>query len=127
MKVGMTLSDDRGLDSEVSRHFGQCSHFLIAEIADGKMTDSQVVPNRLRHGGGGCLAVDGLLDLGVDQVISGGMGLGAQGRFEQAGVKVYGHTGTAKEALAGFLAGKLKNITACRHQHQHHGGCHQEE
>ena len=35
MRIGVTLEDDKGLKSNISMHFGQCSHFLIAEIENG--------------------------------------------------------------------------------------------
>ena len=103
MRLGITLEDEKGLDSNVSLHFGQCGYFLIADIENGKVTNIKVVPNSARHGGGGCVAVDEILKYDISHVIAGGMGMGAQNKFAQAGVQVFGYSGKAKEAIDYFF------------------------
>ena len=121
MKVGVVLEDQRGMEGDVSAHFGQCSYFLIADIdpAGKKVAATHVVPNSAQHGGGGCLAVDEILRHGVTHVIAGGMGMGAQQKFAQAGIAVYAYQGRVKDALAGLLNDGLDGLGACR---EHGGG-----
>ncbi len=120
MKLGITLEDEKGLDSNVSLHFGQCKYFLIANIEGNKIIDTKVVPNTAQHGGGGCVAVDEILKYDVSYVIAGGMGMGAQQKFTQAGVKVSGYQGKAKDAIAVFFDDSLGGLGSCKE----HGECH---
>lgn len=120
MKLGITLEDEKGLDSNVSLHFGQCKYFLIADIEDNRITSTKVVANTAQHGGGGCVAVDEILKYDVTYVIAGGMGMGAQQKFAQAGVKVSGYQGKAQDAVASFINDSLGGLGACKE----HGECH---
>ena len=120
MRLGITLEDEKGLDGNVSQHFGQCSYFLIVDIEKDKVITTKVVANTTQHGGGGCVAVDALLKHDVSHVISGGMGMGAQQKFAQAGTQVSGFSGTVKDAIDCFLKNSLDSLGACRE----HGECH---
>ncbi|MCP4651337.1 MAG: dinitrogenase iron-molybdenum cofactor [PVC group bacterium] len=119
MRLGITLEDEKGMEGDVSLHFGQCKYFLIADIEDNKVKNWEVVANTAVHGGGGCVAVDEILKHNVTHVISGGMGMGAQNKFAQAGIKVAGYTGKVKDAIAAFLQDTIGRLNACRE----HGEC----
>jgi len=116
MRVGVVLEDEKGLDSDVCAHFGQCRFFLIADIdADNKkVADTKIVPNTAVHGGGGCVAVDEILKYEITHVIAGGMGMGAQQKFANAGVKVFGYSGKVKDALDNFINNALGGLDACK-------------
>jgi len=116
MRVGVTLEDDGGLESNVSLHFGQCKYFLIANIEGNKVVNSNVVPNTAVHGGGGCVAVDEILKHNITHVIAGGMGMGAQNKFAQADVKVFGCSGKVKDAVDALIKNNLGGLDAC-HEH----------
>ncbi|MFH1646050.1 MAG: NifB/NifX family molybdenum-iron cluster-binding protein [Candidatus Omnitrophota bacterium] len=120
MKLGITIEDDKGLESNVSMHFGQCPYFLIVDIEGDKVTKSEVASNTAVHGGGGCVAVDELLKHNIDCVISGGMGMGAQQKFAAAGVKVFGYSGSVESAIEALLSESLGNLGSCKD----HGDCH---
>ncbi len=117
MKIGVTLQNSSGLDGAVCPHFGQCSHFLIAEIDNGKISGTKVVSNTAQHGGGGCTAVDEILKYGVTHVISGGMGMGAQQKFKQNGISIFGYNGKVSDAIDSLLKNALGGIDACSHGH----------
>ena len=117
MRIGVTLDDNAGLNSKVSQHFGQCGYFLIADIENNKIQNAKVVPNGVKHGGGGCLAVDAILAHNITHVISGGMGMGAQNKFVDAGVKVFGSSGKAKDAIEALLTDTLGGLKGCDHSH----------
>lgn len=125
MKVGVVLEDESGVEGNVCAHFGQCKFFFIADIDNDnkKITSSRIVPNTAQHGGGGCVAVDEILKYKVTHVIAGGMGMGAQQKFAQAGVKVFGYSGKVKDALEDLIKNALGGLGACR-EHGHGGGCH---
>jgi predicted Fe-Mo cluster-binding NifX family protein len=118
MKVGVVILEDRGLDSEISLHFGQCQNFLIADVDNEKIKDYKIYPNDCVHGGGGCVTVDEILKYGIEAVIAGGMGGGAQMKFSANGVKVFGvDNGTVKEALEKFISNQLGGLDECGHHH----------
>ena len=111
-------------NGQVFQHFGHTQQFKVYEIEDGKMTKS-IVPVTC----GGHSALAGMLEeLGVDTLIGGGIGMGAQVALDNADISLYaGITGSADEAVAKLLAGVLpQNASAnCdHHDHHHHdGGC----
>lgn len=124
MRIGVTLEDNKGLESTVSAHFGQCKYFLIAEIENNAIKSSHVVQNTAEHGGGGCVAVNEIMKYSVTHVIAGGMGMGAQQKFAVAGVKVCGvQGGTAKAAIESMLKKTLGGLGACA-GHGDQGDCH---
>lgn len=120
-RIGITLDDDGGLESGVSQHFGQCQYFCVVDMDGKTIKGSQVVPNTVQHGGGGCRAVDELLRHKITHIIAGGMGIGAQEKFAAAGVKIFSYSGKAKDALNAFLKNTLGGLDACR---EHGGECH---
>lgn len=125
MKVGVVLEDESGLQGDVCAHFGQCKFFFLVDIDQDKkkITGSRIVPNTAVHGGGGCVAVDEILRHEVTHVIAGGMGMGAQQKFAQAGVKIFGYSGRVKDALDDFMNNALGGLNACK-DHGHGGSCH---
>lgn len=120
MRVGITLEDRGGFQSNVAQHFGQCKYFFLLDIEDSKVRTSRIVENTAVHGGGGCVAVDELLKYKVTHVIAGGMGAGAQAKFANAGVQIFGYSGKVKEAIDDFLTKKLGGLSSCKE----HGDCH---
>lgn len=63
---------------------------------------------------------------GVDVLICGGIGAGAQTALANAGIRLYGGvSGSADEAADAFLEDRLEydaNVK-CSHHHHHEGGC----
>ncbi len=125
MRVGVVLEDESGMHGNVCAHFGQCKYFFLADIDKDakKITSTRIVPNTAVHGGGGCVAVDEILKHKVTHVIAGGMGMGAQQKFAQAGVQVFGYSGNVQEALNDFMNNTLGGLDACK-DHGDSGGCH---
>ncbi len=125
MKVGVVLEDESGLNGNVCAHFGQCKFFLLADVDKDKkrITSIKIVPNTAVHGTGGCVAVDEILKYSITHVIAGGMGMGAQQKFAQAGVQIFGYSGNVQKALDEFMNNALGGIDACK-DHGYGGGCH---
>ena len=62
--------------------------------------------------------------MGVNVVISGGMGGGAVNIFNEKDIEVIvGASGNAKAAVEAYLLGTLKSTGSICHKHQHHGEC----
>lgn len=125
MRVGVVLEDDKGVNGNVCSHFGQCKFFLLADIdkVNKKIIGIRTVPNTVIHGGGGCIAVDEILKYDITHVIAGGMGMGAQQKFDQAGVQVFGYKGNVKKALDDFMNDTLGGLGECK-EHGQSGTCH---
>ncbi len=125
MRVGVVLEDESGVKGNVCAHFGQCKFFLLADIDKDKkkITSTRIVPNTSVHGGGGCVAVDEILKYKITHVIAGGMGMGAQQKFAQAGVQVFGYSGNVQKGLNDFMDNTLGGLDACK-DHGESGSCH---
>lgn len=120
MRIAVTYEN-----GEIFQHFGHTEQFKVYDVEDGKILSSEVVgTNGSGHG-----ALAGILSaLHVDVLICGGIGAGAQTALAAAGIKLYGGvSGSADEAVAALLAGKLAfdpDAHCDHHDHQHGGGEH---
>ncbi|HRZ87411.1 MAG TPA: NifB/NifX family molybdenum-iron cluster-binding protein [bacterium] len=122
MRIGIPIEEYKGLNTDVSAHFGQCRNFLLVDVADNKIKETRIVPNGAAHGGGGCLAVDELLKHDITDVVAGGMGMNAQHKFGRAGVRIFAYQGKVQDAINELLKGSLGGLDACSHHGD--GGCH---
>ena len=100
MKIAVTHEN-----GQIFQHFGHTEQFKVYTVENGKVTDTTVVDtNGQGHG-----ALAGLLKtIGVDAIICGGIGGGAQMALAEAGIKLFGGvSGFCDEAVEALLAGKL--------------------
>lgn len=114
MKIAVTY--DNG---QIFQHFGHTELFKFYNIEDGKIISTAVMPTL----GSGHGALAGFLSsMGVDTLICGGIGGGAQVALTQAGITLYGGvTGSADEAVQSLLEGKLSYDTAVQCSHHSEG------
>ena len=115
MKIAVTY--DSG---DVYGHFGHTEQFKIYDIVDGMLADSRVVSTN----GSGHGALAGFLaGHGVDCLICGGIGPGAQAALAQAGIRLYaGCTGSADDRVSELLAGSLAHADGATCDHHHDEG-----
>lgn len=117
--IVLTASEDRGLDSAMSLHFGHCSHFVLVQVdRDNRVAGMEVRPNPYaeRHEPGQIPQY--VAALGADVVVAGGMGEKAIEWFRRSGVDVAtGARGSVAETLDAYLAGAVAGATGCRHDH----------
>lgn len=118
MKIAVTYEN-----GQIFQHFGHTEEFKVYEVEDGKVVKSEVMGSN----GSGHGALAGLLfNSGVDVLICGGIGGGAQNALAQAGIKLYGGvSGSADAAVEALLAGKLDynpNVKCNHHDHEHGEG-----
>ena len=120
MKIAVTYENGR-----VFQHFGHTEQFKIYEAENGQVVSSRIVPTAGQ--GHGALAAF-LAANGVDALICGGIGGGAQMALAEAGIRLYGGVqGAADEAVAALLAGTLGYDPAVHcdhHDHEHGTGAH---
>ena len=116
MKIAVTY--DNG---QVFQHFGHSAQFKLYEVSGGMILNTAVVDTN----GSGHGALAGFLKQnGVDTLIWGGIGGGAQAALAQAGIRLYGGvSGAADAAVLALLAGKLgyDPDVHCTHHDEAHG------
>ena len=123
MKIAVTY--DNG---EIFQHFGKTESFKVYEVEDNKVVSSEVIgSNGTGHG-----ALAGLLaEQGVNVLICGGIGGGAQTALTEAGIELCaGAQGNTDQAVESYLKGELVSSGAnCDHHHheeRHSCGSHEE-
>ena len=119
MKIAVTYEN-----GEIFQHFGHTETFKIYDIAAGKVVSAEVVDTT----GSGHGALAGFLVAhGVDTLICGGIGGGAQNALAQAGIRLFGGvSGNADEAVNALLAGNLgynPNVHCDHHDHEAGHSC----
>jgi len=105
----------------VTEHFGHCETFIIYEVESNKIVNVETIPNPGHKPG---FLPNYLNDLGVNVIISGGMGGGAIDIFNEKNIEVIvGATGDAQTVAEEYLQGKLKSTGSVCHEHQHSDEC----
>jgi predicted Fe-Mo cluster-binding NifX family protein len=105
----------------VTEHFGHCLNFNIFEADNNQIVNSQSIPNPGHRPG---FLPNFLNDLGVNVIISGGMGAGAIDIFNEKDIEVIvGVRGEARTAAQQYLEGVLKSTGSVCHEHMHHDEC----
>ena len=121
MKIAVTY--DNG---NVFQHFGKTESFKVYEVQDQKVVSSEVISSN----GSGHGALAGLLaEQGVDVLICGGIGGGAQAALSEAGIELCaGAQGNTDEAVEAYLKGELVSSGVnCDHHGEGHSCGHHEE
>ena len=117
MKIAVTYGD-----GQIFQHFGHTAQFKLYEVAEGKVVRAEVVDT---NGSGHGVLAGFLMQQGVDTLICGGIGGGAQMALAAAGIKLYGGvSGSADAAVEALLAGNLDYNPAvkCNHHGEHGEG-----
>lgn len=128
MNLCIPVTEDKGLKSPVSAHFGSAPLFIVV---DTDSSSCRSLPNKdLHHGHGMCMPVQLLQGEQIDAIAVGGIGMGAINKLRAANVRVFiSGEATVEETVAAFKSGSLSEATpatACgRHgQGPHlHGNC----
>ncbi len=121
MKIAVTYEN-----GQIFQHFGHTEEFKVYEVEEGKVIASEVVST---NGSGHGALAEILQELGVQVLICGGIGGGAQMALASVGIQLFGGVvGDADEAVAALLAGSLAfnpNVQCNHHgeHHHHEGGC----
>lgn len=107
MRVAVPSTDDRGLESEISAHFGRAQYYTLVDIENGEIAGYKVVKCPFSEHGPGDIP-NFLRSLGVNVIIAYGMGRRAQDFFNSMGIEVVtGAYGRIKDVIRAFLSGYL--------------------
>lgn len=117
MKIAVTY--DNG---NVFQHFGKTENFKVYEVEDNKVVSSEVMSSN----GSGHGALAGLLaEQGIEVLICGGIGGGAQAALEEAGIELCaGAQGDTDQVVEAYLSGELVSTGVnCDHHHEDGHSC----
>ena len=121
MKIAVTYENGK-----VFQHFGKTESFKIYEVEDNQIVSSEVISSN----GSGHGALAGLLaEQGIDVLICGGIGGGAQAALADAGIELCaGAQGDTDQAVEAYLKGELLSSGVnCDHHGEGHSCGHHEE
>lgn len=105
----------------VTEHFGHCTNFNIYETDKREIVSSQSIENPGHKPG---FLPNFLNDMGVNTIISGGMGGSAIDIFNEKGIEVVvGANGDAKDAAYKYIRGELQTTGSVCNKHEHHDEC----
>lgn len=119
MRIAVT-AQGTDLDSAMDPRFGRCRSFVIAD-SDSEGFEAFSNDGVMASGGAGTQSAQFLANKGVDAVITGNVGPNAARALEAAGIEVYSTaSGTVRDALRAFKAGKLSAVSGATVD-SHHG------
>lgn len=118
MKIAVTYEN-----GQIFQHFGHTEYMKLYTVENDQVVSSEV----LSTNGSGHGALAGFLrDQGVDVLLCGGIGGGAQAALAEAGIKLYGGvTGEADRAVENLLNHTLMynpNVSCSHHENGHNCG-----
>ncbi|MBQ1901159.1 MAG: FKBP-type peptidyl-prolyl cis-trans isomerase [Lachnospiraceae bacterium] len=111
-------------NGEIFQHFGHANEFKIYSIENGEIVATEMLSAGGAHGHDAMASV--LVENGVEVLICGGMGAGAQSALSAGGVMVFsGAQGDADAAVASYLVGTLtsEGVNCDHHSHNEGEGC----
>ena len=114
MRIAVTYEN-----GNIFQHFGHTEEFKVYEVEEGKVVSSEIIGSN----GSGHGALAGLLnEKGIDVLICGGIGGGAQSALAERGIELCaGAEGNADRAVEAYLRGELINTGAnCDHHGEGH-------
>ena len=118
MRIAVTYEN-----GNIFQHFGHTEQFKLYDVENGAVVNAQLVDS---NGSGHGLLAGFLKQAGVDALICGGIGMGAQMALAEAGIRLYaGVQGPADEAARALAAGTLNYDpdARCDHHEHHDGDC----
>ena len=111
MKIAISSTGKKLTDS-VSEVFARSPYFVIAEIENGKIQETEVIENKIANqlGQAGISAAQLMAEKNVNAVITGNVGPRAFDVLKQFKIDIYYGSGKIEEVLQGFIGGKLEKM-----------------
>ena len=120
-RIVVPVSDDRGIDAQLSQHFGRAPFFAIVDLdEEGHVIGQGTIANTSEHFGGVGLPPDRILQLKPKALITYGLGPKALRIFQDAGVAVLRtEANTVREVVRAYNNNELQELTQGCHQAHH--------
>lgn len=107
--VCIPTSNEGGLLSHVSKHFGKTSYFTFIKLENGKIKEIKAIESTCRHNSGYEAPVDLMLNLKVNVLICGDLGTRSSYILRCNGIEVIsGASGKVKDVLNEWKIGMLQ-------------------
>ena len=121
MKIAISTIDNKGLESNLSPHFGRCPFYIMVETKGEEILSAKGIENPYYSSHEPGMVPEFINKQGVDVMISGGMGRSAINFFKEFEIGVAtGASGTVKETLQAYFEGKLQEAAPCNHEDHDH-------
>ena len=124
MKICIPTINNKGLQSQVSPHFGRASTYTIY---DTKTQEAEIIQNTSDHVGGSCLPAKLFEEKDITIMLCQAIGQGALTQISKQNITVYiGATGTVQEAIDSFQSKQLQVATintVCSNHETHNCNC----
>ncbi len=118
MKVSITCIGEKGMEEEISPHFGRAPAFVVYNDENDEL---KIISNTSEHMGGQGKPPELMAEEGVDVMLTSNLGRRAVAMFESMGIKVYcGASGTVGDAIEQWKNGVLDEASksnACDRGH----------
>jgi len=120
-RIVVPVLDEKGIDAQLSEHFGRAPYFVIIDLDDeGHVIGQGTISNTSEHFGGVGNASDRILQLQPRALITYGMGPRAIRLFQNAGVAVLrSDVNNVREVVRAYNNNELKELTQGCHHARH--------
>jgi len=121
-RIVIPVSDDKGIDAQLSQHFGRAPFYAIIDLdEEGNVIGQGTIANTSEHFGGVGLPPDRILQLKPKALITYGLGPKALRVFQNAEVAVLRtEANTVKDVVKAYNNNELQELTHGCHQAHHH-------
>jgi predicted Fe-Mo cluster-binding NifX family protein len=121
-RLVIPVTEEKGLDSGLSQHFGRAPFYAIIDLDDnGKIIGKDNIANTSEHFGGVGLPPDRIMQLKPKALVTYGLGSRALEMFQEGGVAVLRtEASTVKGVIDAYNNNELQELTTgCGHTHNH--------
>jgi len=119
-RIAFACEEDKGLESEMSMHFGRCPYYIMVEVEGTDVQKVEAVANPFFNGHVPGAVPEFIKNQNVNVMVAGGMGPKAIDLFQGFGIEVAtGVAGRVGNVLQAYLDGKVSGTASCGHDHAH--------
>jgi len=121
VRIVVPILDERGLNAQLSEHFGRAPYFAVVDLADdGRVLAQESIANVSEHFGGVGRPPDRILQLRPTALITYGMGPRALNIFQSARVAVLrANSNTVRNVITAYADDQLEELTEGCHEACH--------
>ena len=121
MKIVVPVMDERGINAQLSEHFGRAPYFEVVDLDEkGNVSSQKTIANVSEHFGGVGLPPNRILKLKPDALVTYGLGFKALTILQNAKVAVLKtNVNVVKEVIKAYKNDELEELTEGCHQAHH--------
>ena len=117
-RIALACEDNKGLDGQISQHFGRCPYYLLVDIEGDEIKNTNIVDNPYYSNHVPGKVPQFISEQGVNVMVAGGMGPRAIDMFTSLGIGVAtGAIGNTGNVLQAYLKGEISGVEPCKHDH----------